>query len=152
MGLLITLYLIMMNTYGGVQHSGPQDRGIGVIEIWGLACVSCIFIAMIEYAIILYKMKSEHDTGCTLQYKNKKLLNGKCCNNHRFRSWDNRCLVMIPIFFFLFNVVFWTRVSSLQNWNFDLQSWFVYFAYFANWKKNKSTFSSMFQHKKILNH
>ena len=115
MGLLITLYLIMMNTYGGVQHTGPQDRGIGVIEVWGFGCTFCIFVAMIEYAIILYKMKSEHDNGCRIQYKNKKMMKGKCCKNHQFSSWDNRCLVSIPIFFFLFNIIFWNCVSYLQN-------------------------------------
>ena len=114
MGLLITLYLIMMNTYSSVQGTGPQDRGIGVIEIWGIGCQFCIFIAMIEYSIILFKLKSEHEVGCNLEYKNKKIMGGKCCKNHRFQSWDHWCLVLIPIFFLLFNIIFWVYVSSLQ--------------------------------------
>jgi hypothetical protein len=112
MGLLITLYLIMMNTFSAVQKASPKDRSFGFIELWIVGCQSCILFAMTEYGIILYQIKSEHETGCQ-KYK-KKLYRGICCKNRRFESWDHTCLLVIPTVFVLFNILFWCYVWSLQ--------------------------------------
>ena len=110
MTLLVTLYLIMMNTFTSIETSGPQDRSFGIIEIWMIGCQSCIFVAMLEYAFILYKMKNRHFDGCHKDYKNKRL-GPDCC---KYKALDNFCFFMIPISFLTFNVVFWLYVISLQ--------------------------------------
>lgn len=38
-----------------------EDRSFGVIEIWMIGCQVSIFLAMIEYAVILLLLKNEHD-------------------------------------------------------------------------------------------
>ena len=114
MGLLITLILIMGNTFVSVQRSGPQDRNFGTIEIWMIGCSTFMSFAMIEYAIILLKMKNEHDNGCELEYKNKKM-NKRCCKNNEFKELDRWCLILIPLLFMAFNVVFWSSVHKIDD-------------------------------------
>ena len=114
MGLLITLILIMGNTFVSVQRSGPQDRNFGTIEIWMIGCSTFMSFAMIEYAIILLKMKNEHDNGCELEYKNKKM-NKRCCKNNEFKELDRWCLILIPLLFLAFNVVFWSSVHKIDD-------------------------------------
>ena len=114
MGLLITLILIMGNTFVSVQRSGPQDRNFGTIEIWMIGCSTFMSFAMIEYAIILLTMKNEHDNGCELEYKNKKM-NKRCCKNNEFKELDRWCLILIPLLFLAFNVVFWSSVHKIDD-------------------------------------
>ena len=103
----------MANTFTAVQKSGPQDRGFGVIEIWMIGCSSCIFLAMIEYAIILLQLKKIHDVGCNLERKNKTKTK-KCCQNYEYQNWDSWCLIIIPLIFIFFNAIFWGHVSNLD--------------------------------------
>ena len=115
MGLLITLFLITGNTFSSVQRSGPQDRNFGTIEIWMLGCIIFMSFAIIEYAIILLKMKNEHDNGCELEYKNHKKMNKKCCKNNEFKELDRWCLILIPLLFLAFNLVFWCSVYKIDD-------------------------------------
>ena len=111
MALLITLYLIMANTYSSVQNSGPQDRNFGVIEIWMIGCQFSVFMAMAEYAVILYMMKRIHDGEC--EKRQKTQLKEKCCKQQMYKSWDNYCMVILPILFVIFNLTFWVYVTKL---------------------------------------
>ena len=114
MGLLITLFLITGNTFSSVQRSGPQDRNFGTIEIWMLGCVIFMSFAIIEYAIILLRMKNEHDKGCEFKYKNTKI-NKRCCKNNEFKELDRWCLILIPLLFLAFNGAFWCSVYKIDD-------------------------------------
>ena len=117
MGLLITTCLILINSYSSVQESGPQNRDFGLIEIWMIACQLCVFTAMIEYSIILSKMKDVHDQHC--KSTKKKLRASKvCCKSQDFNVWDFWCFIVLMIFFLLFNTVFWSVVAGLKKVSF----------------------------------
>ena len=51
MGLLITLYLIMINTYNSVD--APTNRGFSSIEIWFVGAQVPILMAVLEYGVLL---------------------------------------------------------------------------------------------------
>ena len=51
MGMLITLYLIQMNTYNSVK--APPKRGFSSIEEWFVGMQAPILIAILEYGILL---------------------------------------------------------------------------------------------------
>ncbi len=70
MGLLITLFLIMVNTYGNTVAESPPNRGFGLLELWMLGAQMPVFFAMIQYGYILYKVKRDHGPNCPLRAKN----------------------------------------------------------------------------------
>ena len=51
MGMLITLYLILINSYNSVH--APPDRGVSSIEIWFYGMQALILLAVLEYGIVL---------------------------------------------------------------------------------------------------
>ena len=51
MGLLITLYLILINTYNSVD--APPKRGFSAIETWFVGTQALILLAIVEYGILL---------------------------------------------------------------------------------------------------
>ena len=54
--MLITLYLIQMNTYNSVK--APPKRGYSSIEVWFVGMQAPILIAILEYGILLALKKS----------------------------------------------------------------------------------------------
>jgi len=51
MGMLITLFLILINSYNSVD--APPDRGFSSIEVWFVGTQAIILLAVIEYGIVL---------------------------------------------------------------------------------------------------
>ncbi len=69
MGLLITLFLIIVNTYGNVLESSPPNRGFGLIELWMMGAQFPVFFAMLQYGYILYQIKKNHGPNCPVRAK-----------------------------------------------------------------------------------
>ena len=91
MGLLITLYLIIINSYASVE--APLGRGISYIETWFFGCQAVIAFAILEYGAILSMKK--------MATKNHKLT--KC----QEENIDYASFIFSVMSFFLFNVAFW---------------------------------------------
>ena len=49
--MLITLYLILINSYNSV--GAPPDRGFSDIEVWFYGMQSLILLAILEYGLVL---------------------------------------------------------------------------------------------------
>ena len=99
-GLLITLYLISINTYNSL-HSAPLKRGISFVEIWFIGMAIPIIGAILEYAALLCIFKYEdqfHKAG--LMDQNKDLFEW-------YKKVDSIALCVSASFLLLFNVVFW---------------------------------------------
>ncbi len=67
MGLLITLFLIIVNTYGNVLESSPPNRGFGLIELWMMGAQFPVFFAMLQYGYILFQIKRDHGPNCPVR-------------------------------------------------------------------------------------
>ena len=92
MGLVITLYLILINSYTSVQ--APKRRGFSLIELWFGGVQIPILLAVLEYGAILGYLKfHEKASGQTKEKIIKKV--------------DMGFFVSSLTYFFLFNVFYW---------------------------------------------
>ena len=89
MGLLITLILIITNTYNSIDAA--PNRGFSYVEVWYIGIIVPIFIGIIEYGVIL-AMKKYGD----------KILN--------FQSIDIFTLILCAILLVIFNITYWLCV------------------------------------------
>ena len=89
MGLLITLILIITNTYNSIDAA--PNRGFSYVEVWYIGIIVPIFIRIIEYGVIL-AMKKYGD----------KILN--------FQSIDIFTLIVCAILLVIFNITYWLCV------------------------------------------
>ena len=48
MGLLVTLFLVLVNIFNTVTTNTPKAEGLTAIEAWMLACILFVFGALIE--------------------------------------------------------------------------------------------------------
>lgn len=89
LGLLVTLCLINTNIYGTLE---TPNEGFGFVEIWMLGVMSPIFIAIIEYGIILSMKKYS-------------------CRKTRFDLEilaDRWTCAASTVLFILFNIAYWS--------------------------------------------
>ena len=97
MGLLITLSLIMINTYNSVD--APSKRGFSTIELWFGANLFPIFVGIFEYGILL-TIKKFSDKNWTLF--------GKSFSIHAIAKLiDLATLITTFLYLCIFNVYFW---------------------------------------------
>ena len=55
MGLLVTVFLMLINIFMTVKSNAPKSSGfLNAIDIFLLVCVGYVFLAFLEYAIILF--------------------------------------------------------------------------------------------------
>ena len=89
MGLLITLYLISINTYNSVD--APSKRGFSSIEIWFAGIQAAILLAILEYGVILGMKKL-----------GKKIVIRGMSQEH-FKMLDIFTFTVALIYLFIFN-------------------------------------------------
>lgn len=89
MAMLVTLYLILINTYNNID--APSKRGFSFADVWFVGCQIPIAFAIIEYGAILGMMKSQ---------KGQKF---NC-----MKSLDLGSFILSSFFFCIFNVVYWS--------------------------------------------
>ena len=109
--MLVTLDLICTNIYNVV--SAPIDRKISYVEIWMIGVHFPIFIAILEYGIILAMKKYEKAPNTPGVHKigNIAFINTK--DGHFDVSNFSKNLDMITfflclIFIILFNMIYWS--------------------------------------------
>ena len=57
MTLLITLFLVLINIFNTIQTNSPKAEGLTAIEAWVITCFIFVFGALLEYTVILLKLK-----------------------------------------------------------------------------------------------
>lgn len=57
MSLLILLFLVLINIFTYVSSESPNVKGLSAISGWMIACILFVFGALMEYAVVLYKLK-----------------------------------------------------------------------------------------------
>ena len=106
MGMIITLFLILINTYTSV--AAPNGRGFSYIEVWYIGIQVPIVFAFLEYGIILYVMR-KRSLGTVLHF-------GKCAltlDTLIFRV-DQVSFVISSIYIAVFIAVY--RQKALEIW------------------------------------
>ena len=110
MGLLMTIFLGSITIYNSVTEKSPKAGGsTNALVEWILACQVFIVLAICEYSTLLAFRK----------YGNISLRNGQVVNqeiNQRVgkisKLTDMVMLVIFPVVFFTFAVIYWHTVSK----------------------------------------
>ena len=91
MGLLITLFLVLVNLFISITTNTPNTKSLTSISTWVLACITFVQGAVLEYGgILLFKYFSISNFG-------SKVL----------RRVDLLSLILSIVTFLTFNVVYW---------------------------------------------
>ena len=69
MGLLVTVFLMLINIFMTVKSNAPKSSGfLNAIDIFLLVCVGYVFLAFLEYAIILFWFYKRKGTSSKVMY------------------------------------------------------------------------------------
>ena len=103
MALLVTLFLVLTTIYGSADNLSPVSTSTNMLALWLIVCIFFVYGALIAYAIILlvrYKIQSEK----YVTYYNKWL-----------KVFDLSLLIIFPIFFGIFNFIYWYLLSTISE-------------------------------------
>ena len=106
MGLIVTLYLILINTFTSVN--APKSRGFSYIEMWFIGVQIPIVWALLEYGIILAFIRNRN------QQSKIKLGNKQFYMTNIISVMDKICCALSIIYFSGFNYLYWTK--GLDEW------------------------------------
>ena len=112
MGLLVTLYLISYNVYGSLK--APKNRGFSYIELWMIGHQNVIFIAILEYGLVLiwkkFYSKSMTNIVEVLEpsVQDSMLEDDDMTLNEKIKRLDMISFFILIFFMILFNLYYWT--------------------------------------------
>ena len=110
-GVIITLYLILINTYSSV--AAPKSRGFSYIELWFVGVQVPIVFALLEYGIILAILRKK-DNSSSMRIPGKKSGKWYHVANLIFTA-DVLSFLVSLLYFAIFNFVYWQ--SGIQAWD-----------------------------------
>ena len=91
MGLLITLFLVLVNLFISITTNTPNTKSLTSISTWVLVCIIFVQGAVLEYGgILLFKYFSVSNVGSEVLHK-----------------VDLLSLILSIVTFLTFNVVYW---------------------------------------------
>ena len=105
-----------------------QAEGLTAIECWVIACIIFVFGALLEYTVILLKLKlkkvrAEKFLNGSMQNggsgsSRKKRVHGSINRPDRFSRTDLIFLCVFPVLFIVFNLCYWTAIYwwRWHNW------------------------------------
>ena len=113
MALLITLYLVLINSFNNITSISPNTQSFTSISIWMITCIIFIFCALLQYGIVLLIWKYHEKSENVKQF---------------LKNFDLVCLTISVLSFISFNIMFWyseqyfyfhtvPAVSVADNWS-----------------------------------
>ena len=124
MALLVTLFLMLVNVSTSATAHSPTSEQINALQIWLLNCIVFVFLALMEYAVILYlkNMRGvknhvfhsgilvvtpspEPEKDCWINQQTE-------CLEARIKLLDFLCVVVFPVLFLAFNAIYWSLQYS----------------------------------------
>ena len=115
-----------MNISTSAAEASPKSDTINALQIWLLNCIMFVFLALLEYAVILYAKnmsgvqrrvfrpssviaitptKLPADVDCWANQQTERM-------EERIKALDFSCVVLFPLIFATFNVIYWSLQYS----------------------------------------
>ena len=96
MGLIVTLFLILINTYANVD--APKIRGFSYIEFWYVGVQIPVIFAFMEYGLILCVIK-KYDMAMRVK-------SGKYSVGEIVSRVDEASFILSLLYFIILNIVY----------------------------------------------
>ena len=114
-GLLVTIFLVLVNIFDGAKSLAPFSKNLNAIDLYILFCIFLVFLALLEYAFILSREKfNRGGVGGIRNILEKSQVSTNDvqtivhCNQYCFKmELDTIALVIFPIIFIIFNITYW---------------------------------------------
>ena len=137
MALLVTLFLVLVNIFNAITTNSPKADGLNALQAWIITCIFFVFGALLEYSVILLRLKIISLRQRLPVETEMKRLNGGNRNplvgpgenngdvsapenligimkkNESVGKWDLVCLVAFPIVFVVFAVFYTTATIAI---------------------------------------
>ena len=131
MGLLVTIFLVLINIFNGVKSEAPVSKTLNAVDRYLLICIGLVFMALFEYTIVLTlddDDSGDHEKATASRQRKGRVkilsLRGKMemdqngngsktrCSSKRRRDLrrrlDSFSIVVFPGIFLIFNIIYWT--------------------------------------------
>jgi len=82
MGLLVTLFLVLINIFNSVREQAPISSRLNAIDLYLVVCIFLVFSALMEYAVILFLLKTRRKPLRTIDQGLKYLFDNRNGNNN----------------------------------------------------------------------
>ena len=111
MALLITLFLVLTNIFNIITTNSPNVEGMTAIAAWMLVCIFFVFGVLVGYAFLLWTKKKSVLKKKKSKMTSKDVLKDNQKDDYRSKV-DDMFLVMFPILFLVFNMIYWPLCLS----------------------------------------
>ena len=73
MSLIVTILLMLINTFGNVRDNTPLVSAISYLDVWCMLCIVFITTALFEYAVIIHIRFMSTDSEARVKTRCRKL-------------------------------------------------------------------------------
>ena len=115
MGLLVTIFLVLINIFNGAKSSAPVSASLNAEDVYLVFCIGQVFLALVEYSMILYiekiknpytSIKPKSTTMTTSMEHTTKVQTFFQPYSFRIKL-DAVSFVTFPVLFIVFNITYW---------------------------------------------
>ena len=117
MGLLVTLFLVLVNIFNGFKNSAPPSIDLNALDVYLIICIGHVFFVLIQYAIVLFvgnfcikvsvvtrhKVYDESVSHSATSTRNQV---GKGQQYQAMNTFDSASLMLFPLVFILCLVIY----------------------------------------------
>ena len=113
MGLLVTIFLVLINIFNGAKLNEPISSFLNAIDIYILGCIGHVFLVLSEYVVVLAMEKFSLECKRKVFNSQKESRKTKACLKNLFsrHRLDTNSIFIFPIIFTLFNLAYWSNFS-----------------------------------------
>ena len=120
MGVLVTIFLVLINIFNNVKGNAPVPTSLNAVDLYLIICIFIVFLALLEYAIVLFKEKYKTEIDATnpgiSSIQAVMSSTKKSMEKYKMTAWpeqtsirnklDTISLIIFPIVFIIFNIVY----------------------------------------------
>lgn len=117
MGVLVTIFLVLINIFNGVKSNAPASATLNAVDLYIVICIAQVFLALAEYAIVLFQNNYSENSisplraatiNVSLSTQNNFMGTAPVCDGRQplRHKLDSVSLCIFPIAFITFNIIY----------------------------------------------